>query len=148
VSGQNLRKVGDIIFIIAILAILGVVVYMVLRSVSPAQRRDPILTQILIVMPILLIRTSFTAVQAFLSDEPNVWLNLGLVQIPDLFSDTIYTVYGLTLLKPAQRKKLIKEQKRVDEIGGVSRRRDIWERMWRRTKRQEDEVDEVKDDNP
>lgn len=145
-SGKNLQKVGDIIFILAIFAILAVVVYLLISSVNSAQRRDPILVQILIVMPILLIRSSFAAVQAFMSGEPNVWLNLGLLQIPDLVSDTIYTGYGLALLKPAQRKDLIKEQ-RVDGNVTLSRRHEIWKRIVDRIRRPEEAMDEVKDDN-
>ena len=146
-SGQNLRKVGDIIFIIVILAILAVVVYLVICSVNTAQRRDPILMQILIVMPILLVRSSFAVVQAFMSGEPNVWLNLGLLQIPDLVSDTIYTGYGLALLKPAQRKELMKEQRRAGGNVGLSKRREIWERMIGRIRRSEETTEETKEEN-
>lgn len=148
-SGQNLQKVGNIIFIVAIIAILTFVVYLSISSVNAAQRHDQILIQILIVMPILLIRSSFAAVQAFIRPgEPNIWLNFGLLQIPDLLSDTIYTVFGLALLKPAQRKELIREWKSVSGSVGVSRRRKIWERIVGRIRRSEEAMDEVKNDNP
>jgi hypothetical protein len=147
-SGLILRKVGDIIFITAILTILAVVIYLIIHSVNAAQRRDPILMQILIVIPILLVRSSFAAVQTFMSNEPNVWFNLGLLQIPDLISDMIYTSYGLALLKPAQRKELMKEQKRAEGNVKVSRGRQIWERITQRIKRPEEAMDEVKESNP
>ena len=59
---------------------------------------------------------AFVSHPSFFADD--VWVYLALVQMPDLAATTIYTIYGLYLLRPAQRADLVKKQIRIKEATG------------------------------
>jgi len=84
---------------------MGIVVRMMMKSKSKAQRFDSGLVQIFIVTIILLIRIIYATAQAFLTTPQNpnhnTWVYLGLLLIPDCLAVSIYTICGL-ILKPTQ----------------------------------------------
>lgn len=105
-DGFRLRRAGDILFIVAVVAILLLAIYMRSRSVASEQRHDPAFTQIFFVLPLMLTRIIYATIQAFLSTPQNpghnTWVYLALLLIPDLLSDAIYTFYGVFLLRTTE----------------------------------------------
>lgn len=103
-TGYDLRRAAEIIFLICVLFLTTIAFLLFSKSRSREQRSDLVLLQVLIVMPILLIRIVYATVQSFLSTPTNpghnTWVYLVLLQIPDFASVAIYTVCGF-LVKPA-----------------------------------------------
>ena len=103
-QGYTLRRVGGILFIIAII-IMSMVVLGLASLSRPDGWRDPQLFQIFIVLPIIFFRTVYSTVQAFISTPSspgyNIWVYLILLQIPDLISTSIYVWYGLKMIPPS-----------------------------------------------
>lgn len=90
----------------AVLFILFVLVLFILATVMPnqsQQRRDKVLVQVYIVLPILFVRVIYASAQAFLSTPSspgrNRWVYLGLLLIPDFVAVSIYTVFGFMVKK-------------------------------------------------
>ena len=112
-TGFTLRRVGNILFLITNVVILLVAIFMYRHSVVREQSHDPLLVQLFIVLPIMLIRMVYTVVQAFLStpDNPghNTWVYLGLLYVPDLLATAIFTLFGVFQLRPSRRAGLEKK---------------------------------------
>jgi hypothetical protein len=130
-SGSDLRKTGGILFVASILIMLVVVIFMLSKAVTRDQRRDPMLMQTLIALPIMLLRSAFVMVQTFISGPAildDIWLYLALVQIPDLAVATIYTISGLYFLRPSQRDEL--KVNRMRRFGAAATREPQGIRGW------------------
>src|SRR5271170_7218410 len=65
--GYQLRRAGNILFLISTLVVIGIVIFMETLSKIRAQRRDPVLIEHFIVLPIMLVRIVYSTVQSFLS---------------------------------------------------------------------------------
>jgi len=153
VSGFELRKAGAILFSLAVIGLFVVVIYAIFLGTTMEKRRDPIILQILIIIPFMLVRNVATAVEAFLSnpDEPyfNDFINLGLVRIPDFASLTIFSIFGVTILKRSRRKEMkriarekakeIEQEKRGSNKDGS--KGNLFRKMFRREPREEDKAD-------
>jgi len=118
-TAYDLRRAGTILFLFVTSLIMGMVVRMMMKSKSKAQRFDLLLVQVLVVTFILLIRIIYATAQAFLSTPQNpnhnTWVYLGLLLIPDCVATSIYTICGL-VLKPSQA-PAIGQGYIVDEAG-------------------------------
>jgi hypothetical protein len=73
------------------------------KSQSREQRADPVLLQLFIVLPIMLVRILYATSQAFKSTPQNpthnTWVYLVLLMIPDFISDAVYTYFGAVILR-------------------------------------------------
>ena len=153
VSGFELRKAGAILFSLAGIGLFVVAIYAIFLGTLMEKRRDPIILQILIIIPFTLVRNVATAVEAFLSsaDEPyfNDFINLGLVRIPDFASLTIFSIFGITILKRSQRKEMkriarekgkeIEQEQRATNKD--SPKRNLFRKMFKREPKEEDKAD-------
>ena len=112
-TGYSLRRAGLILFLITNVIIILIVIWMFRHSVVREQSHDPLLIQLFIVLPIMLIRIVYAVVQAFLSTPSNpgynTWIYLGLLLIPDLLSTAIFTLWGAAQLRPSKRAALEKK---------------------------------------
>ena len=106
-TGYTLRRVGAIIFMVSVIILINFVILMRRSSVNREQRTDPLLTQIFLVLPIMLVRIIYATVQSFKSTPQspghNTWVYLVLLLIPDFISDSIYTFYGAMLVRMSRR---------------------------------------------
>jgi hypothetical protein len=104
-TAYDLRRAGDILFLLVTSLIMGMVVRMMMKSKSREQRFDLLLVQVFVVTILLLVRIIYATAQAFISTPQNpnhnTWVYLGLLLIPDCFAISIYTICGL-ILKPSQ----------------------------------------------
>lgn len=109
-TGFKLKRAGDILFLICNVIILATVAWMAHGSVTPKQRYDPIIVQLFLVMPLMLIRMVYATVEAFLespsNETYNIWIYLGLLSLPDFFATAIFTFCGVFWLRPTQRTAL------------------------------------------
>jgi hypothetical protein len=100
-KGYTLQTAGNALFLVAALLILGFTVFLYSLSNSRAQKRDPQIVQVFIVLPIVVVRTVYSTAQSAISNPSNpghnTWVWLCLLLIPELASVTIYTSFGLTL---------------------------------------------------
>jgi hypothetical protein len=100
-TAYNLRRAADILFLFVTSLLMGMVIRMMMKSKSKEQRFDLVLVQVLVVTFILIIRMIYATAQAFISNphhpNPNTWVYLGLLMIPDCLAVSIYTICGLVL---------------------------------------------------
>ena len=153
VSGFELRKVGAILFSLAVIGLFAVVINAIFLGTATETRRDPIILQILVIIPFMLVRNVATVVESFLSnlDEPyfNEFIDLGLIRIPDFGSLTILSIFGVTILKRSQRKEMKKiAREKGKEIKGAQRagskggpKGNLLRKLFKREPREEDKAD-------
>src|SRR5271163_2533665 len=112
-TGFKLRRAGDILFLVCNVIILGTVAWMSYSSVTPKERFDPIIVQLFIVLPLMLLRMVYATVAAFLESPENssynIWIYFGLLSLPDFLSTAIFTFCGVFWLRPTQRTALEEE---------------------------------------
>jgi hypothetical protein len=151
----ELRKAGYILFSLAVIALFSVVVYAVLRGAVVEQRRDPIIIQILIVLPFMLVRNIAAAVEAFLStpDIPyfNPFVDLGFIQLPDLTALAILSVLGVTKLRRSDRQEMkrvaydrrqqIEQERRARPSEPSQPKQSLFKRLFKRAQVEQDKAD-------
>ena len=70
--GYELRRAGNILFLLSNVGIIIIVLFMAYLSFSREQRRDPIIIQLFIVLPIMLVRIVHATSQSFLASPDQV----------------------------------------------------------------------------
>lgn len=97
-TAYKLREASAILFILFVL-VLGFFAFAM--PSDPVQRKDKVLLQIYLVLPILLERVIYAAVQSFLTTPSNPgrnrWVYLAFLLIPDFIAVSIYTLFGFVL---------------------------------------------------
>lgn len=122
-TGYSLRNAGNILFLCSNVVVIFLVIFMRHRSVLHDQRNDPILLQLFIVLPIMLVRIIYATVQSYLSgpDNPgaNVWVYFSLLLLLDFFATAIFTVAGITMLRRTHRALLERKNAEHLQQGGT-----------------------------
>src|SRR5271155_4621588 len=109
-TGYSLRRAGNILFLITNVVVILIVIWMFRHSVVREQSHDPLLLQLFVALPIMLIRAVYAVVQSFLSTVTNpghnTWVYLALLLIPDLLATTVFTFWGAFQLRPSHRAEI------------------------------------------
>jgi hypothetical protein len=154
-SGLELRKAGSILFSIAVIALFIVVMYAIVRGAVVEQRRDPIIIQILLVLPFMLVRNVAAAFEAFLSNpnQPyfNPFVDFGFIRLPDLAALAILSVLGVTKLRRDDRKEMkriaydrrqqIEQERRAGHSETAQPKPSFFKRLFKRAAVEEDKAD-------
>ena len=122
-TAYKLREASSILFILFVLVLIFFAFTMPSES---SQRRDKVLLQIYIVLPIIFVRVIYAAVQSFLTTPTNpgrnIWVYLDLLLIPDFVSVSIYTLFGFLVERSPVREQIRfeEEQGKAEEYPMVS----------------------------
>src|SRR5271170_386718 len=121
-TGYSLRRAGNILFLITNVVVILIVIWMFRHSVVREQSHDPLLLQLFVALPIMLIRAVYAVVQSFLSTVTNpghnTWVYLALLLIPDLLATFVFTLWGAFQLRPSNRAAIEKRNRGQLQVSG------------------------------
>jgi len=121
-TGYSLRRAGNIIFLITNIIVILIVIWMFRHSVVREQSHDPLLLQLFVALPIMLVRAVYAVVQSFLSTPTNpghnTWVYLALLLLPDLLATTVFTFWGAFQLRPSHRAAIEEKNRGQLQVSG------------------------------
>jgi len=96
----NLRRAGAILVLIAVALTIFPNAISLIQIAHPHEASDPILVQVVLVLPLFLIRSIYLVIQWFIASAGapghNTWVYFGLLTLMDFMSLVIFTFVGLS----------------------------------------------------
>lgn len=100
-NSYGLRSASSIILVAIVVLTFPICFFSLSVSKYEEERRDALLLQVVIVLPLFLTRSAYSVVQSFISSRhsplPNIWVYFSLLMLFDYFAITILTLVGLSV---------------------------------------------------
>lgn len=100
-ASYALREAASILLLVTVVLVFPVCFFALSVSKYGEERRDALLLQVVIVLPLFLIRSVYSVIQSYLSNRqsplPNIWVYFSLLILMDYLAIVALTLVGLSV---------------------------------------------------